>query len=150
MKTRFILFLLSFLAVNSLWGASIAFEYDAAGNRISRKVITLRSATASEIPGEEEEEEIPEEPQVFTDVLAQSSIYIYPNPTKGLLRVEINSNGASKPVSLQVYDMSGRMLLQESNVASSTTVDLSNQPAGTYILQLISDTEKNEWKIIKE
>ena len=147
MKTHFTLFILSFFIVSSSWGAEIAFEYDAAGNRISRRTITLRSAAVKEIP---DEKEIEEAPQVFTDVLAQSTIYIYPNPTKGLLKVEITGNSENKPVSLQVYDMNGRILLQESNIVSSLTIDLSNKPAGIYILRLTADNEKNEWKIIKE
>ena len=149
MKTHFILFILSFLVANSLWGAAIEFEYDAAGNRTKRTILlsSLRSAIAEETIDEEEMEEAP---QVFTDILAQSTIHIYPNPTKGLLIVEITGNSENKPVSLQVYDMNGRILLQESNVVSSFTIDLSNKPAGIYILRLMTDTEKNEWKIIKE
>jgi len=151
MKTRFILFLfiLSFFSMSNSWGAAIGFEYDTAGNRTFRRSITIRSATVKEIL-DEEEMEMDEQPQVFTDVLAQSTIHIYPNPTKGLLRVEITGYGENNPVSLQVYDMNGRALMQESNVVSSTTIDLSSQPAGVYILRLVSDTEKNEWKIIKE
>ena len=147
MKTHFILFILSFFAVNTLWGEEIRFEYDASGNRIKREVITLRSATVKEMPGEEE---VDETPQVFTDVLAQSTVNIYPNPTKGLLRVEISGDGENNPVSLQVYDMSGKVLVQESNVVSSTAIDLSDKPAGIYILRLTGDKEKKEWKIIKE
>ncbi len=153
MKYKFkIAFLFIFSGIAStLSGASIQFEYDAAGNRTVRKEITLlKSAVVKEDIEDEEEIEAGDEPLVFTETLAQSTIYIYPNPTKGLLKVEINSNGENKPVSLQVYDISGKILLQQSNVASFAALDLSNQPAGVYILRLISDTEKSEWKIIKE
>jgi YD repeat-containing protein len=148
MKPRFILLILSILAVNSFRGAEIKFEYDAAGNRLARRIITLRSAVINEISGEDDE--TVQSPQVFTAQLAQSAIRIYPNPTKGLLKVEITGNVADNPVILQVYDMNGRRLLEESNVASSVTLDLSNQPAGIYMLLLISGIEKNEWKVIKE
>lgn len=153
MKTHFILFVLSFFTIHSLWGAAMEFTYDASGNRTDRKEITLRSATVKEIPDEEEafdKEETDEAPQVFTDVLAQSTIHIYPNPTKGLLKVEITGERENKPISLQVYDMSGKVLVQETNVVWSTTIDLSNQPAGIYILRLAAEKEKKEWKIIKE
>jgi hypothetical protein len=139
--------MLTFFIVNNLWGEAIEFEYDASGNRIKRKLITLRSATVKETPGEEE---IDEAPEVFTDILAQSTIHIYPNPTKGLLRVEITGDRENNPASLQVYDMSGRVLVQKSNVVSSTVIDLSNHSAGIYILKLTADKESNEWKIIKE
>jgi hypothetical protein len=148
MKTHFILFILSLFVVNSLWGEAIKFEYDASGNRIKRQLITLRSATAEETPDDEEIED--EAPQVFTDILSQSTIQIYPNPTKGLLKVEITGDRENNPVSLQVYDMNGRVLVQESNVVSSTVIDLSNHFAGIYILKLTAGKESNEWKIIKE
>ena len=149
MKTHFILFILSFLIVNSLWGEAIEFEYDASGNR-TKRMILLSSIRSAIIEETFDEEDVEEAPQVFTGMLAQSTIHIYPNPTKGLLKVEITGNGENKPVSLQVYDMNGRILLQESNIVSSFTIDLSNKPAGIYILRLTADNEKNEWKIIKE
>jgi len=148
MKTRFILVILSFFIVSNSWGAEIKFEYDAAGNRINRTINMLKSASVT-TGKDTEEEPLPQE-EIYSDHLNQVNILIYPNPTKGLLRVEINGNVENKPISLQVYDMNGKVLLQESNVVSSTTIDLSNHAPGIYILSLVSDTEKNEWKIIKE
>ncbi len=142
------LFCCLFVAGN-LSGAEIKFEYDDAGNRTSRKIIRISNSNLrSAVAIQEENEETVEEPQIFTDHLSQSTILIYPNPTKGLLKIEIN--GGINPVDLQLYDMSGRLLQQESNVASSVTLDLSRLPAGTYILRLVSGNQKNEWKIIKE
>jgi len=149
MKTYFSLFILSFFVVHNLWGAAIEFTYDASGNRTYRTEITFRSATAGEATNEEETDD-EADIQVFTDALAQSTIHIYPNPTKGLLRVEISGYEDSKPVTLQLYDMGGKPLEHESNIISSVTIDLSSHPAGIYILRMTAGNEKNEWKIIKE
>ncbi len=135
----------------SLCAANIQFEYDEAGNRISRKTIifTTRSAAVIDTTAEEEIEE-PEPPVVFTGIPAESAILIYPNPTKGLLKVEISSTGEITPVALQLYDMAGKLLQEESNVTSSATFDLGRQSPGTYILRLFSGTQTSEWKVIKE
>ena len=153
MKSRYyLLILLSEIALSMFsQERRIEYTYDAAGNRLTRTIYMsspLRSATVA-VDEEPEEEPLPQE-KIYSDHLNQTNIFIYPNPTKGLLRVEINDNVENKPVSLQMYDMNGRVLQQESNVVSSVTLDLSNQPAGTYILKLTSDTEKKEWKIIKK
>lgn len=155
MQYKFILtylFCFLFVAVaGSLSSAEIQFQYDDAGNRTSRKTITLRASAPgirSATAGVADEEETAEALPVFTDRLSQAAILIYPNPTKGLLRVEIN--GGIAPVDLQLYDMSGRLLLQEPNVTTSAVLDLGNHPAGTYLLRLTSGTQKSEWKIIKE
>ncbi|MDR1730418.1 MAG: T9SS type A sorting domain-containing protein [Prevotellaceae bacterium] len=129
----------------------VEYTYDNAGNRLTRTIIlpsTLRSAAVA-VDEEPEEEPLPQQ-KVYSDHLNQTDILIYPNPTKGLLRVKISGNAENKPVGLQVYDASGRVLLQESNAGSSTILDLSNQPSGIYMLRLVSDREKKEWKIIKE
>ncbi len=150
----FLLILLSAIALSvSSQDRRIEYTYDAAGNRVTRTIILsssqLRSA-ASAAGNEETDEETLAQEKVYSDVLNRANILIYPNPTKGLLRIEISGNAESKPVNLQVYDMNGKILLQESNVVSSVTLNLSSQPAGIYMLRLTSDTEKKEWKIIKE
>ncbi len=153
MKSSYLLLILLLGIALSVFSQNrkIEYAYDAAGNRLTRTIILpaqLRSAATA--ANEESEEESLLQEKVYSDHLNQTDILIYPNPTKGLLRVEINGNAGDKPVSLQVYDANGRVLRQESNAGSSTTLDLSNQPPGIYMLLLISDTEMNEWKIIKE
>lgn len=153
MKTRYYLLILLWGIAFSMFSQErrIEYTYDAAGNRLTRTIIfpsQLRSVAIA--ANEEPEEELPPQQKVYSDNLNQATFLIYPNPTKGLLKVEINGNMENKPVSLQMYDMNGRVLPQESNTVSSVTFSLGNQPTGIYILRLTSDTEKKEWKIIKE
>lgn len=59
----------------------ISYQYDAAGNRISREILFSQSQMAKK-PN-----------NINTDMLGEHKITISPNPTEGLLRVEILDGG---------------------------------------------------------
>ncbi len=125
----------------------IFYTYDAAGNRISRIIVLpdVRSARANaEVAGEE-----PEMPP-YTDELGELQIKIYPNPTKGHLRVDIANLAERQTAAVQVYDLRGQMLMQVQNISQSTTLNLSEQPKGTYLLKITAGGKTATWKIIKE
>lgn len=81
--------------------------------------------------------------------MAEQEIRIYPNPTKGLLRIDIpNLDGAN--ITLDVFDSHGRLLIRKDAQAIGNQLDLSAYPTGMYILLIRTETDKQEWKIIKE
>jgi len=148
MKFRYCLIgvlLISALAA-SLTGFSqtkvYAFDYDASGNRIERQFITLKSAGIA--PGDSFEQE------VFDGELGKREIKIYPNPTKGNLRVEIPLNEEQQRVTMQVYSIQGTLVSDQLVNSETTIVDLNRQPPGMYILRIFSGQSVSEWKIIKE
>ena len=81
-----VIFLL--FVVLSMWAAAdayaqnkIKYTYDSAGNRLSRQkeiVVQTRGALSDE-----------EEPSVYEEELSETKVTIYPNPTKGVLKVDI-------------------------------------------------------------
>jgi len=79
-----LLFIL-FMSICSLLHSQnkVNFGYDNAGNRISRTISLLKSAPTSD------SEEEP--PVVYSEMLSDIEIKIYPNPTDGLLKVEIRN-----------------------------------------------------------
>ena len=81
--------------------------------------------------------------------LANLDIKIYPNPTKGILEVEIPNIGETKPM-LIIFNSQGKQILIHPISNQTSTVNLSDQPPGTYILKLILDQESLNWKIIKD
>jgi hypothetical protein len=122
-----------------VWGqASIEFAYDNAGNRIIRQVVTLKSGTISD-PNE-----------VVEISMGEKSIKLYPNPTDGMLIMNISNFVTSDKVTIQVSDMNGRVLIKEEQTNANFNIDLTQYPKGFYILSAIIDRECNEWKIIKE
>jgi len=138
-----------------LWGQKTEYEYDAAGNRILRKVIHLRgddTAEGGRTKSAVTEYDVPGEAMAvsYEDWLGERKVLIFPNPTQGMMRIEFQEYGDLKDVRLLLYDIQGRLLRQINNVEHSNTLDLSQYPAGMYILQMMEGNGKNEWKIVKE
>ena len=128
----------------------VEYTYDAAGNRLSRTIILESQLRSAAIAGQEPEEETAPQERVYSDKIDQSNIRIYPNPTKGILKIEITRTTEGNPIHIQLYDISGRMLLNEPDAAPFTDLNISEQPAGTYLLKIFSDNRTTQWKIIKQ
>jgi len=120
------------------------FTYDASGNRLTRKVITLKSATISIDSLKDKQAEIP-----LDDQIGIQNIRIYPNPTKGMLRINL-PNLNDQMAMIRIYDSNGKQIVQKLTFASENEVDLSCYPSGNYIMVIHIKQDKKEWKIIKE
>jgi hypothetical protein len=71
-----------------------------------------------------------------------STIYVYPNPTNGMLSVEAE-NGT-----LSVFNVAGTCLLTK-DINGSATIDLSTNPAGTYFVELTNASGTTRTRIVK-
>jgi hypothetical protein len=120
------------------------FTYDASGNRITRAIILLKSAT---IPVDSLQAKKAEE--ILEDQIGLQKTRIYPNPTKGMLRIDLPALSDQEAI-LRVYDQSGRLVIDKSAISNGNEVDLSASPSGFYIMVIHIGQEKKEWKIIKE
>lgn len=120
------------------------FRYDASGNRLTRTVILLKSATINPDSLEAKKSIIP-----LDDQIGLQEMRIYPNPTKGLLKIELPGL-ADQMAIIRVYDSGGKQILQKIALSSANEIDLSSQPAGVYIMMIRIGQENKEWKIIKE
>jgi hypothetical protein len=139
MKKNFIGALL-LLAVMSISAQSVTYTYDNAGNRTMRSLV-LRASQA------------PEETQEMTtipDLIAKKAILIYPNPTKGVLSVEIKEYTDGLQAEFRLTDLSGKTIAGSKVTGGYQSFDLSRQPAGVYLLQIRIDGESAVWKIVKE
>jgi Secretion system C-terminal sorting domain len=76
-------------------------------------------------------------------------INLYPNPSKGLLKIESNNNENLK---LSIFDILGNLITSENNVVSGNTLEFKNLTSGIYLIQ-ISDVNQNlknfRWTIEK-
>jgi len=147
MKQFIFLLGMLFLAVSCFSQNRVEFGYDLAGNRVSRTIIMTLSF-ASQNPQQQEEEE-EEEPAIYTDVLAEAQIDIYPNPTEGLLRVDIRNLPEGKKADVVLFNLSGKKIISK-QTDFSTEIDITDQPTGVYILKIIVGEEQTDWKIIKK
>ena len=135
------------------WGQKVEYKYDASGNRVSRNVIVLTSpsiAGSDQSKGEPQFEALPEMQESYTDMLGEREVVIYPNPTQGIIRIDLQGYGDMNNARLLLYNIQGRLLLQINNVESTNTLDLTSFPVGMYILHLIEGIERSEWRIIKQ
>ena len=81
--------------------------------------------------------------------LTTHPLTLYPNPTKGELRVE---RGQWQVQVLEVYDLKGRLLLRKDipDPSSPIILHLADLPAGTYLLKATSPTGTAAQTFVKE
>ncbi len=149
-----------FLSCICLFGQTvdyIAFEYDNAGNRTERNVIYLRASEESKaqeiesvVQGAESNAQKSSSADVYTELLGEQEISIFPNPTKGKLTIEVTNLERGEPASLEVYSLAGKRVLHKDKIRSKTKVDLSKQPPGAYVLKIMLGAQLSTWKVIKE
>ncbi|MBQ7711974.1 MAG: C10 family peptidase [Bacteroidales bacterium] len=88
------------------------------------------------------------------------NLIIYPNPTTGLVKIEVNNNAQpsigstrsstsvlNSQFQVEVLDLAGRRVARFEN---TNTLDLTNLPKGTYTLQITTPQQTTLKKIVKE
>lgn len=80
-----------------------------------------------------------------TNNFSTSKIFLYPNPTKGIINIKDISN-----YNYKIYTLNGQVLKSEND--GSDTIDISNQKAGIYLIKLTNNNTLKEYytKIIKK
>lgn len=76
-----------------------------------------------------------------------STINVFPNPFNSELNI-IDSGG--KHFRIAILDLAGRILLQTSSNGPTLTLETDFLPSGTYIINIISDPEISNFKLIKQ
>jgi hypothetical protein len=165
LKTSFGIGLLIFCLVAKSQAFQANYTYDANGNRITASVIYLTTSLKSaEIPIN----------QVIKDstILADSvniprqgwdnprvepinglDIKLYPNPTHGLLLIEVSGAGETQALDpgnkIDVYDMNGQLVLHISPLSTYNTVNFLAKSNGNYLLKVTIMGQVKNYKIIK-
>jgi Leucine-rich repeat (LRR) protein len=80
------------------------------------------------------------------EFVTDNSIAVFPNPAVNF--VTINSDSAI--ISIQLYDVQGRLLQTKIENQTEVTFDVSNQLDGVYFFKIQSDTGVKVVKLIKE
>ena len=141
------------------------YGYDANGNRTS--VVTLylsmKSATVTtDSASVKDSLDIPTSinlPQQgwqkgIDDPGTGFGITLYPNPTYGKLLVEISGLAAEQMNvpgnGIWVYNVQGAQVLTIKNVTTYNAIDMTDKPAGVYIMKLRLNGQFKEYRIVKE
>lgn len=120
---------------------TVSYAYDSAGNCIERSIlIGNKSVTIDE-----------QDDYFVEESIAETQMKIYPNPTKGMLRVDFGVVPENNTISIVIYDMQGRMVFSNrTDGDSSLPIDLTSRPNGIYIMKVRIGNKETSWKIIKE
>jgi hypothetical protein len=77
----------------------------------------------------------------------ETGINVYPNPTNGLLKIELNEN--NRIVMLKVTTISGMELISRSVNENIFFLDLSSYPGGVYLIRTFSNGGVSTMRVIK-
>lgn len=77
---------------------------------------------------------------------APSQIEIYPNPTTDIINIKSMEPGAT----IEIFNMLGQKVLATKGTGIETQIDLSNQPAGTYLINITSGKTSSTKQVIKK
>lgn len=133
-----------FFSLISTAQSKIGYAYDAAGNRIKREIVMPASRAMARQQG------LGSERQMFSDMLRDHAVKIYPNPTEGALRISIAGLKGDDKCMLGVYTVRGTQVLTENVNTDHVDINISNQPAGVYLLRITINNNSTTWKIIKK
>lgn len=121
----------------------LKYEYDESGNRLSRKVILLSSKQDQTRQDKSGQESINELMDTF-------SITIYPNPTRENLTISTQSASNNPLTELMLYNTQGKLLYKDKNNNNTNTINMSMYDKGIYLLIIMIEGNRKEFKVIKQ
>ena len=145
---KYIYFFFFIFFTNELFDQQqLTFQYDAAGNQISRQVICINCS-----PGVASvQEEIL--PLAKDSILAGRQFSAYPNPVTEVLNLQWKTGDASYMKVIDVFSVNGTRLQHKVLSSQQTEASLSffNLSPGMYILRgVYSDGRQESLKVLKQ
>ena len=77
----------------------------------------------------------------------EKEILIYPNPATDVITIEM---GNTEPATIEILDITGKVVLIRNNQAQRATIDINNLPNGVYLVRVRSASQMEVQKIIKQ
>ena len=75
---------------------------------------------------------------------------VYPNPTTNWLQLEVRNTDFAN-LSYQLFDLNGKIILNEKITAETSTIQMERLPAAIFLLKVVSNNkEVKTFKIIKK
>lgn len=158
---KFILFVLALIQIINAFGQRIQFTYDENGNRTRRSLViqqlqsestsfpvlnpksTTPLTSAKAVASDNNQENLSKSEEAL--VVAK----VYPNPNKGLIKIDIQDLPLISQNELRLYDVSGNELIVQKNIGSYTELDLNKLRKGIYILRIKINDKVFDYKVIK-
>lgn len=152
-KIFFSLMVILFQGIN-LYCQTIEYTYDANGNRISRSILIeeLKSQSFSFPvinPKSLQTFEKAMKAEEITSEEGEPEAIVYPNPSKGLINIEITNMPFESQNEMKLYDLSGTELIIKKDFGSYSEMDINRFKDGIYILQIRINEKIFDFKVIK-
>ncbi|MEO0899523.1 MAG: T9SS type A sorting domain-containing protein [Bacteroidota bacterium] len=83
---------------------------------------------------------------------SEMDMNVYPNPTKGPIRIDWNTMETSNGISIDLFTINGQVVksIKSASVQSAVDWDISHLPSGMYILKMRSGKAEMSKKVILE
>jgi hypothetical protein len=82
------------------------------------------------------------------EMTVSDKISVFPNPVSNSLTVQMN--GVSGLADIRVFDIYGKMVMQQRTANFKTQLDVSKLPAGVYMIKIKDNKKEISTKIVKE
>lgn len=141
MKPSIILVIVVFMHTAG-YSQIVNYVYDNSGNRTSRTVILSKS-----LLNERDTSTIITEK--ITELLGEQSIVVYPNPVREEVNVELTGYEDNLDGSIILYDQVGRLIINQPQISTRNTFNLSQYLKGIYFMIIKIGTIQTKYTIIK-
>jgi hypothetical protein len=157
--------------------SNFIYSYDAAGNRYKRELIDMSQSYTPSPPAPKTQKidsgsinyinknnelsklESSSDSDInskntskhkYESYLGEKRITVYPNPTKGELKIDITNFTIETNGVVTVADMQGKIIQEIKNLSTSNLINISKTPNGCYVLKIVLDGRIKDWLIVKE
>ncbi|MDR2293383.1 MAG: T9SS type A sorting domain-containing protein [Prevotellaceae bacterium] len=135
----------------TLEAQKIVYVYDASGNRIQRIItrsLSVDTAAYDKLTNDSIQDVSNDDP--FAKTADAFEVLVYPNPTQGMIEVEIPGLKTNQKAQMQMYSITGSSVKQIRNLQKRQSIDMTGLSTGIYLLYITVDEKTVMKKIIKQ
>ncbi len=147
LKPAFVLLALCLSSAAYSQNCTIVYSYDQSGNRTMRVQNCPPPPLNSQAPLAAQSETVVAPTVDGVNTIDNVRALVYPNPTYGIVNISLaNFENAT----YQLYDISGKLVQQGQFTSGQLMLDISNEGSGQYILRILSNGQRQDYKIMKK
>jgi hypothetical protein len=128
---------------------TVHYSYDANGNRIQRWV-TIDKIVKADTADSLHQDTAFKNKVNGADNKQGQRISLYPNPTQGLLDLQITGMKEGETAEYVFVSLTGQELLRKKTGSPQTRIDISNFAPGTYVVNVTLGGRVERWKVVKQ
>jgi len=129
--------------------ARFVYSYDNNGNRYQRLYFSQKKT--QDTTSTDSTAATAQVSQPVSQIMPNGQkITIYPNPTSGMLQIDITNFATGSKGYIIATDLQGRVIYKNENVNSTNKIDFTTLATGNYTVKLVLNDISKEWVIVKE